>query len=72
MIGTEIRDKYAVMMIFNKSYRAYNKHEVVWVVPNEFDNKGNIIFGENTRCGARIPEKYLDVITRLKNPEYYL
>ncbi len=76
MIGVnrreELRDKDAVQMLTNKKYKGLQENELVWVVPSHFDNRGDCVFGQDTRFGLNIPEKYLSVITKEENPEYFL
>ena len=66
------KDPFCVKMLVNKNYKNITKGQALDVVTVEFTGSGKATFAINNRNGERIPERYLDVITKELNPEYYL
>ena len=65
---------YDVRMKLNKNHKKFEKNEAIWVQPQYFDNYGCCVF-EVTRgdySGVEVKDKHLEVLTREKDPEYFL
>jgi hypothetical protein len=63
-------DLFYVKMKVNKNYKVFTKNQPVDVIISYYDGFGGAVF--ETIDGLRIPEKYLDVVSKEKDPEYFL
>ena len=65
-----IESSFFVKMKLNKNYKNFIKRQVVEVIVVSYNNNG-AIFREYEEA-IDIPEKYLDVLTKVNDPEYFL